>query len=236
MSVSSSPVTLSNDTSMPRSGDDLRAGTIEEIVATIDIPALFGNGRSPVNASEVERGLKDLMSDTCRAVMGQANTSRVLTTARPTLLRDGEVWTRVPKTRNTIMTLFGTVTCERHRYRRAGSPSLVPVDEQLEFAMDYFTEPAGELAVLLYSQLPAHTCSDLCRRIGGMTLTESTLQHLARETSETWDEASQDALDETHDEEGILRYAYLVRPWRRSCGDGPYARGEQVHTQGTTGG
>ena len=50
---------------------------------------------------------------------------------RPTLLRDGEIWTRVPKTRNSIMTLFGKVTYERHRYRRAGSPSLVPVDERL---------------------------------------------------------------------------------------------------------
>ncbi len=68
---------------------------------------------------------------------------------------------------------------------------------------DYFTEPAGELAVLLYSQLPAHTCGDLCRRIGGMTLTESTLQRLARETVEKWDEVSQDALEEIRDEEGI---------------------------------
>ena len=200
MSVSSSPVTLSNDTSTPRSRDDLRASTIEEIVATVDIPALFGDGRSPVNVSEVERGLKDLMSDACRAVMGQYIEG--LDDGRPTLLRDGEVWTRVPKTRNTIMTLFGTVTYERHRYRRAGNPSLVPVDEQLGLAMDYFTEPAGELAVLLYSQLPAHTCSDLCRRIGGMTLTESTLQRLARETVETWDEVSQEALEEIRDEEG----------------------------------
>ena len=125
-----------------------------------------------MNVSEVERGLKDLMSDACRAVMGQYIDG--LDDGRPTLLRDGKLWTRVPKTRNTIMTLFGKVTCERHRYRRAGSPSLVPVDEQLGPAMDYFTEPAGELAILLYSQLPARTCSDLCRRIGGMTLHPST--------------------------------------------------------------
>ena len=134
---------------------------------------------------------------------GGERASDGLDDGRPTLLRDGEVWTRVPKTRNTIMTLFGKVTYERHRYRRADSPSLVPVDEQLGLAMDYFTEPAGELAVLLYSQLPGRTCSDLCRRIGGMTLTESTLQRLARETVEKWDEASQDALDEIRDEEGI---------------------------------
>ena len=178
MSLSSSPVSLSNDASTPRSRDDLRASTVEEIVAAIDIPALFGDGRSPVNVGEVERGLKDLMSDACRAVMGQYIEG--LDDGRPTLLRDGEIWTRVPKTHNTIMTLFGPVTYVRHRYRRADSPSLVPVDEQLGLAMDYFTEPAGELAVLLYSQLPARTCSDLCRRIGGMALTESTLQRLAR--------------------------------------------------------
>ncbi len=77
------------------------------------------------------------------------------------------------------------------------------VDEGLGLVKDYFTEPAGELAVLLYSQLPARTCSDLCRRIGGMTLTESTLQRLARETVEAWDEVSQDALEEIRDEEGI---------------------------------
>ena len=47
------------------------------------------------------------------------------------------------------------------------------------------------------------TCSDLCRRIGGMTLTESTLQRLARGAVETWDEVSQDALEEIRDEEGI---------------------------------
>ena len=110
-----------------------------------------------MNVSEVERGLKDLMSDACRAAMGQYIDG--LDDGSPTLLRDGKLWTRVPKTRNTIMTLFGKVTCERHRYRRAGSPSLVPVDEQLGLAMDYFTEPAGELAVLLYSQLPARMCS-----------------------------------------------------------------------------
>ena len=169
MSLSSSPVSLSNDTSTLRSRDDLRASTVEAIVAVIDIPALFGDGSSPVNASEVERGLKDLMNVSCRAAMGEYIEG--LDDGRPTLLRDGEIWTRVPKTRNTIMTLFGPVTYVRHRYRRADSPSLVPVDEQLGLAMDYFTEPAGELAVLLYSQLPARTCSDLCRRIGGMALT-----------------------------------------------------------------
>ncbi len=201
MSLSSSPVSLSNDTSTLRSRDDLRASTVEAIVAVIDIPALFGDGSSPVNASEVERGLKDLMNDSCRAAMGEYIEG--LDDGRPTLLRDGEIWTRVPKTHNTIMTLFGPVTYVRHRYRRADSPSLVPVDEQLGLAMDYFTEPAGELAVLLYSQLPARTCSDLCRRIGGMALTESTLQRLARGAVETWDEVSQDALEEIRDEEGI---------------------------------
>ena len=80
----SSPVSLSNDTSTPR--DDLWASTVEAIVAIIGIPALFGDGRSPVNI--------------------------------------GKVWTRVPETRNTIMTLAGKVTYERHRYRRADSPSL----------------------------------------------------------------------------------------------------------------
>ena len=201
MSVSSSPVSLSNDTSAPRSRDDLRASTIEGNVATIDVPTLFGDGRSPVNIGELERGLKDLVSDACWAVMGQHIEG--LDDGKPTLLHDGKVWTRVPKTRNTIMTLFGTVTCVRHPYRRADSPSLVPVDEQLGLAMDYFTEPAGELAVLLYSQLPGRTCSDLCRRIGGMTLTESTLQRLARETVEKWEEVSQDALEEIRDEEDI---------------------------------
>ena len=201
MSLSPSPVSLSNDTSTLRSRDDLRASTVEAIVAVIDIPALFGDGSSPVNASEVERGLKDLMNDSCRAAMGEYIEG--LDDGRPTLLRDGEIWTRVPKTHNTIMTLFGPVTYVRHRYRRADSPSLVPVDEQLGLAMDYFTEPAGELAVLLYSQLPARTCSDLCRRIGGMALTESTLQRLARGAVETWDEVSQDALEEIRDEEGI---------------------------------
>ena len=71
MSVSCSPGTLSNDTSTARLRDDLRAGTIEEIAAAIDIPALFGDGRSPVSVIEVERGLKDLMRFACRAVMGQ---------------------------------------------------------------------------------------------------------------------------------------------------------------------
>ena len=129
MSLSSFPVSLSTDTSTPRSRDDLRASTVEAIVAVIDIPALFGDGSSPVNASEVERGLKGLMNDSCRAAMGEY--IERLDDGRPTLLRDGEIWTRVPKTRNSIMTLFGKVTYERHRYRRAGSPSLVPVDERL---------------------------------------------------------------------------------------------------------
>ena len=129
MSLSSFPVSLSTDTSTPRSRDDLRASTVEAIVAVIDIPALFGDGSSPVNVSEVERGLKGLMNDSCRAAMGEY--IERLDDGRPTLLRDGEIWTRVPKTRNSIMTLFGKVTYERHRHRRAGSPSLVPVDERL---------------------------------------------------------------------------------------------------------
>jgi len=126
MSVSSSPVTLSNDTSTARLRDDLGAGTMEEIAAAIDIPALLGDGRSPVNVIEVKRGLKDLMRVACRAVMGQYIDG--LDDGRPTLLGDGEVWTRVPKTRNTIMTLFGKATYERYRYRRTDSPSLVPVN------------------------------------------------------------------------------------------------------------
>ena len=42
MSLSSSPVALSNDTLTPRSRDDLRASTVEAIITVIDIPALFG--------------------------------------------------------------------------------------------------------------------------------------------------------------------------------------------------
>ncbi len=45
-----------------------------------------------------------------------------------------------------------------------------------------------------------------------MALTESTLQHLARESAETRDEVSQEAFEEIRDEEGILRHACLVRP------------------------
>ena len=95
MSLSPSPVSLSNDTSTPRSRDDLRASTVEAIVAVIDIPALFGDGSSPVNASEVERGLKDLMNDSCRAAMGEYIEG--LDDGGPTLLRDGENWTRCPE-------------------------------------------------------------------------------------------------------------------------------------------
>ena len=62
MTLSSSPATLFNDTSTSRSRDDLRVSTIEEIVAVVDIPGLFGDGCSPVNVGEVERGLKDLMA------------------------------------------------------------------------------------------------------------------------------------------------------------------------------
>ncbi len=113
------------------------------------------DGCSPVNPGKVERGLEDLTSDSCGTVKGEYIEGL-----------DGEVRIRVPKTRNSTMTLSGKVTCERHRYRRAGSPSLVPVDEQPGLAMDYFTEQDSDAR------------SGLWRRIGGMTLTESTLQHL----------------------------------------------------------
>ncbi len=173
MSVSSSPVINRRPSPAMISGS-ARSGRLS--LSSISRPC-FEDGRSPVNVGKVERGHEDLTSDSCGAAMGEY--IKGVDDVRPPLLPDSEVWTRVLKTRSTIRTLFGKVTCERHRCCRAGSPSPVPVDEQLGLAIDCITEPAGELTVLL-QQSASGAHSDLWRRIGGMTQTESTLQHLGR--------------------------------------------------------
>ena len=130
-------------------------------------------------------------------------TIEALEKGRPTVERDGTLFTRVPKPRKTIMSVFGPVTYKRHRYRRASSSSVVPVDEQVGLVADTFTQSAGELGVFLYSQLPAHACHEVCQRFGGMSLTPSTLQRLARETADAWEEVRGEALEDIRAAEGI---------------------------------
>ena len=149
----------------------------------------------------VECFLKDLLNETRGAALGRHIES--LEDGKPTVERDGKVFTRVDKTPKTVMSLFGPVTYVRHRYRRAASPSVVPVDEAVSLMINYFTEPAGKLAVFLYSQLPAAGCREICQRVGGMTLTQSTLQHLAGGMADAREEIDDEALDDIRATEGL---------------------------------
>ena len=173
MSASSFPVMRSSESCAVRCDAAERASAIEAMVTIIDGLDLAGDDGLPARVGVVERFLRDLLNETGGAALGRHIEG--LETARPTVERDGKVFTRVARTPKTIMSAFGPATCARHRYRRASSPSLVPVDEQAGLVMDDFTEAAGELAVFLYSQLPAVACREVCHRMGGMTLTQSAL-------------------------------------------------------------
>lgn len=201
MSASSFPKIRSSESCAVLCDAAERASAIEAMATIIDGLDLTGDDGLAASVGAVERFLRDVLDETGGAALGRYIEG--LETARPTVERDGKVFTRVARTPKTIMSVFGPVTYARHRYRRASSPSVVPVDEEASLVMDYFTEPAGELAVFLYSQLPAVACREVCQRMGGMVLTQSTLQRLARGTAQAWEEVGDEALEEIRAAEGI---------------------------------
>ena len=201
MSASSFPVVRSSESCAVSCDAAQKASAIEAMATIIDGLALIGDDGLPARVGALERFLRGLFNETGCVALGRHIEG--LEIAKPTVERDGKLFTRVAKTRKEVMSVFGPVTYERHRYRRASSASVVPVDEEVGLVMDYFTEPAGELAVFLYSQLPACASREVCQRMGGMSLTQSTLQRLARGTAAAWEEVRDEALDEIRADEGI---------------------------------
>ncbi len=208
MSASSFPVIGSSESCAVSCDATARVSAIEAMVTIIDGLDLTGDDSLPANAGAVERFLRDVLNEMGGAALGHHIEG--LETGRLTVERDGKIFTRVDKTPKTVMSTFGPVTYARHRDRRAASASVVPVDEEASLVMDYFTEPAGELAVFLSSQLPAVGCREVCQRMGGMTLTQSTLQRLAGGTAEAWEEVRDEALDGIRAVEGIPEEAATV--------------------------
>ena len=96
------------------------------------------------------------------------------------LERDGETYHRVARQRTTMMSTFGEVEYERHRYRRRGRSSIAPADERFQVLFDWWSPLAARHATLSAAMLPPGQCTELFEELGGMTPSATALDNLVR--------------------------------------------------------
>ena len=111
MLASSFPVIQSSESCAVSCDAAERASAIEAMVTIIDGLDLAGDDGLPACVGAVERFLRDVLNETGGAALGRYIEG--LETARPTVERDGQAFTRVAMTPKTVMSVFGPVTYAR---------------------------------------------------------------------------------------------------------------------------
>ena len=151
---------------------------------------------------EGERQVRETMNTLGCEVLGASIENRDGGASR--IERSGQNWFRVAETPKTIMTSLGPVTYRRARYRNGASrTSLVPVDDSLGLVDDYLTRPAAELGLMMMGHCTAREAEEFFAKIGGMTVSVSTLQRLTRSMHERWESLGPETLDSIRGAEGI---------------------------------
>ncbi len=77
-----------------------------------------------------------------------------------------------------MMSAFGEVAYERHRYRRRGRDSIAPADERFQVLFDWWPPLAAQQATLTATMLPPGQCTDLFEEPGGMKPSATALDNL----------------------------------------------------------
>ena len=157
---------------------------------------------SPEAFEEGERQVRETMNTLGCEVLGASIENRDGGASR--IERSGQNWFRVAETPKTIMTSLGPVTYRRARYRNGASrTSLVPVDDSLGLVDDYLTRPAAQLGLMMMGHCTAREAEEFFAKIGGMTVSVSTLQRLTRSMHERWESLGPETLDSIRGAEGI---------------------------------
>ena len=126
------------------------------------------------------------------------------------LVRDGVKYHRVSRQRKTIMSTFGEVAYERHRYRRRGRDSIAPADERFQLLFDWWSPLAARQATLAAAMLPPGQCTDLFEELGGMKPSATALDNLLRGLGPVLEVIEENAVQAVREEEGLPETAAVL--------------------------
>ncbi len=149
------------------------------------------SGLARLDFKRFEASVREVGFEGMRQVLGSAIES--LDDGSPHLERDGKRYYRVAPSEGAETSTLGRLSYRRPRYRRAGSESVLPVDELVEFGDSSFTPLAAEHAVYQQSNRTPREVADEYEVLGLGSRSVSSLQRLMRHSDEIWRSMSEEA-------------------------------------------
>ena len=130
-----------------------------------------------------------------REVLG--DTFEIMDDFGPSVEVEEEKYIKLPSTPGQVMTVLGSVDCNRHRYRPAGrkGKSFVPLEKRLGLIKGGLTPAAGSLSMALLSNMTARESADIWKRVTGKGPSVSTLTRLSAEAGRCLEECSTEVME-----------------------------------------
>ncbi|MCP3876921.1 MAG: ISKra4 family transposase [Sulfitobacter sp.] len=152
-----------------------------------------GAGVSGFRATEAR--ITELGAHICTAAKAEVLSSYDAT--EPELEVDGVRYRRMPhRSRGRYMSLSGPVVTERHLYREAGvrnGATIVPLELRAGIVEGRWTPEAARAVAQLYQALPSREAADLCRSLGVLPTSRSSIDRCGEKVGTAWDHVRADA-------------------------------------------
>ena len=177
---------------------------LRDDLLALPLPGVSGAG----SGACFERGVSAALNKMGRAVMGAA--IEAVDPEEDQLLLDDVVYYRVGPSRGRMMTSFGSVDFDRSRFRRRKLSSIFPAEARFGLLAGFWTPLAAEQGTLALSLLPMEDSREMLRRLGGMEVSGTALNHLVTTSDAAWDVLRERALKEAREAEGVPRDAALL--------------------------
>ena len=146
-----------------------------------------------------------------REVLG--DTFEIMDDFGPSVEVEEEKYIKLPSTPGQVMTVLGSVDCNRHRYRPAGrkGKSFLPLEKRLGLIKGGLTPAAGSLSMALLSNMTARESADIWKRVTGKGPSVSTLTRLSAEAGRCLEECSTEVMDALRKQEELPENASMVQ-------------------------
>ena len=146
-----------------------------------------------------------------REILG--DTFEIMDDFGPSVEVEGEKYIKLPSTPGQVMTVLGSVECNRHRYRPVGrkGKSFLPLEKRLGLIVGSLTPAAGSLSMALLSNMTARESADTWERVCGKGPSVSTLIRLSAEAGRCLEECSTQVMDELRKQEELPENASMIQ-------------------------
>ncbi len=165
------------------------ASTLEFLTRLVDVAEvlLAVRRRSPdeIDMLAVEEQLRSAFSDAEQAAV--ADVLALLDVDVPEIIINGVRHKRALRCEAPYMTSAGEVRIERTLYRAAGERAVAAVDVRAGIVDGWLTPRAAKLACFVVAETTPANAAEMFARIGGMTLSRSSLDRLPKSISGDWE-------------------------------------------------